>query len=565
MPQQKRSKKHPKVKAKTVPVQSGMTQHQMDHLKEVQQELKDRQVEALKLYRPNKNQAEVHETKASEVLVIGGNRSGKSLCTFVEDARAVTGQDPFKKYPEKDGILVIVGKDWKHIGLVAVPYLFNDGAFKIIRDEKTNDWRAFNPETDEERKAEAKPAPPLIPKRMIKSTSWLLRSANYMQRCTLHNGWEIHFFSSEGEPVQGFNCNRVHIDEDISDERWVPEMQARIVDRKGMLCWSAMPHSTNNALLGLKERAEASTADLGKESNIQQFKLRFLDNPYLDQEEKKKSIERWAALGDDILRMRAEGDFVTDSILMYPNFDMRIHGLDRTELPNGQIPHEWTRYAVIDPGHAVTAILFAAVPPDESYVLCYDQLYLRQCNATIFGKRFTEKVRDWHFHAFIIDAHGARLRDLGSGRLPSEQYTEQLVHHGIRSEITGSSFLAGCDDIQARTESTRVSLHIRPEGSPKLRVLEGTCPDLIREIKRYRKLVNYVSGTPIVTDKPNSKGEVHLCQCLEYLCAYRPHYHKPPIRNGEKEPWWVKWQQERKKRQGQGDPGHVYLGPQGGE
>ena len=88
-------------------------------------------------------------------------------------------------------------------------------------------------------------------------------------------------------------------------------MQARIVDRKGMLCWSAMPHSTNNALLGLKERAEASTADLGKESNIQQFKLRFLDNPYLDQEEKKKSIERWAALGDDILRMRAEGDFVT--------------------------------------------------------------------------------------------------------------------------------------------------------------------------------------------------------------------------------------------------------------
>ena len=219
MPTRKKSKKHPKVVAPKVSVESGMTQHQMEHLKEVQQELKDRQVEALKLYRPNANQAEVHETKASEVLVIGGNRSGKSLCTFVEDARAVTGQDPHKKYPEKDGILVIVGKDWKHIGLVAVPYLFSDGAFKIIKDEKTGEWRAFNPETDEDRRDEAKPAPALIPKRMIKSTSWLLRSANYMQKCTLHNGWEIHFFSSEGEPVQGFNCNRVHIDEDISDER----------------------------------------------------------------------------------------------------------------------------------------------------------------------------------------------------------------------------------------------------------------------------------------------------------------------------------------------------------
>lgn len=542
----------------------SLTQFQRDSLKELQSELRERKLEALRLYQPNPNQEAIHACPASEVLVIGGNRSGKSLCTFVEDARAATGQDPYGKYPKENGILVIVGKDWKHIGLTVVPYLFRAGAFRIIKDEQTGEWRAYNPATDEHRRAETKPAPPLIPPRFIKKTSWVLKSANYMQSCTLHNGWEIHFFSSEGEPVQGFQADRVHIDEDINNENWVPELLARIVDRRGKFQWSAMPHSTNNALLGLKERADASEQALGEKSSIRQFKLRFLDNPYLDNAEKKKSIERWAAIGEDVLRMRAEGDFITDSVLVYPNFDMRIHGMDRSELPDGQIPHDWTRYAVIDPGHAVTAILFAAVPPTEDYWLLYDQLYLRQCNAQIFGEEFEKKVRGWHFHAFIIDAHGGRLRDIGSGRLPVEQYTEQLVKRNVRSAVTGASFLAGCDDIIARCESTRNALHIRPNGSPILRVLRGACPDLERELKRYRKLVNYVSGTAIVTDRPNTKGEVHISQCLEYLCAYRPHYHAPPPQYKEPDPWWVKWQQERKKRLTAEQGSYVYLGPQGG-
>jgi hypothetical protein len=261
--------------------------------------------------------------------------------------------------------------------------------------------------------------------------------------------------------------------------------------------------------------------------------------------------------------MRAEGDFITDSVLVYPNFEMSIHAIDRGDLPNGQVPREWTRYAVIDPGHSVTAVLFCAVPPDEKYWLVYDQLYLRQCNARIFGEEFAKKVKDWHFHAFVIDAHGGRLRDIGSGRLPVEQYTEELMKHGIRSQITGSSFLAGCDDIPARCEATRTALHIRPEGTPTLRVLRGAVPDLEREIKRYRKHTNYVSGVAIVTDKPNTKGEVHLCQCLEYLCAYRPRYHKVPVQTGEAEPWWVKWQKDRKKRLGTDGPSYVSLGPQG--
>lgn len=561
MAKKKRSKRHPSSPAPSLPNIPSLTQYEREQLKNLQGELAERRIEALKLYKPTPQQEEIHKCRASEVLVIGGNRSGKSLCSFVEDARAACGKDPYGKYPEKDGVLCVVGKDWRHIGLVCYPYLFKAGAFKIVRDPVTQAWRAYDPVTDAALAKQTKPAPPLIPPRMVKSISWVLKSSNYISKAELHNGWTIWFFSSEGDPPQGFAASRVHLDEDLSNEDWVPEMQARLSDKKGLFWWSAMPHSKNDALIGLKERAERLVEEKRENPDIVEFRLRFLDNPHIDAEEKRKRIEAWAALGDDVLRMRSEGEVLTDSILVYPTFNMSVHGYDRSFLPQHDIPREWCRYAVVDPGHSVTAVLFAAVPPDESMVLVYDQLYIRQCNAVLFGEQFAKKITN-PFHAFIIDMHGGRLRDIGSGKLPVEQYTEQLVARNIRSRITGASFIAGCDDISARTEATRTLLHIRPSGTPKLRVLRSSVPDLEREMKRYKKKTTFVAGTAIVTDVPNTKGEVHLCQCLEYLCAYNPKYHEPP-KEIEPDAWWVKWAENRKKRQGQSGPAYVHLGPMG--
>lgn len=537
---------------------------QRDELKEMQAELASRRIEALKLYRPTPQQEEVHKCRASEILVLGGNRSGKSLCTFVEDARAVCGKDPYGKYPATDGVLVVVGKDWKHIGLTVYPLLFMAGAFKIIKDEATGEWRAYNPATDSAREKEAKPAPPLIPPRMVKKKSWILKSARYIQSCELTTGWQIYFFSSEGEAPQGFKASRVHIDEDVNNgDAWVPEMQARLSDLKGVLAWSAMPHSKNDALLGLSERADKLAEEGVENPSIVRFQLRFLDNPHIDDGEKQKRIEAWAALGEDVLRMRSEGEFISDSILCYPTFAMHVHGYDRSELEQNVVPDTWTRYAAIDPGHAVTSVLFAAVPPDESMLLVYDQLYIRNCNAIIFGEKMAEKCRGQSFYAFIIDMHGGRIREIGSGRLPVELYTEQLKAHGVVSETTGSSFLAGCDDIPARMSAVQNYLHIRPHGSPTLRVLRHSCPDLERELKRYKKKTQLVGGSYIITDVPNTRGEVHACQCLEYLCAYRPRYHKPKKEAGV-DPWYVEWMRKRQKRLAAEADDFIFLGPQSG-
>jgi hypothetical protein len=555
-------KKHPKIPPPVSPdgiENLGVTQHAFQQIREVQAELAERRLEALRLYRPMPHQEEFHKCVASERIVLGGNRGGKSLAVAVEAARAVTGQDPYGKYPEKDGNLAIVGRNWPHIGLVIYPILFKAGAFRIIKDEHTGQWRSIQKGDD---KSKSKPAPPLIPPRMIKDMSWVLKNAGYLNKVELTNGWTIWCFSSEGEPPQGYQADMIWLDEDLNNERWVGECQARLADRKGRFVWSAMPHSKNDALIGLCERADKAVEDNVPDPIIKKFTFRFLDNDFIDTEEKKKNIERWAALGQEELRMRAEGEFTTESTLMYPSFNPAVHILQRTELPDGKVPADWTRYVGIDPGHAVMATLFAAVPPDEKYLLIYDELYIRNCNALIWGEQFAEKAKDQAFRVFIMDMHGGALRDLGSGRLPHELYTEELKKRGIKSQASGVSFIPGSDDIAARTALVRQMLHVRGDGTTKLKILDGACPNLMREIKRYRKKTTSVNGQMFVTDVPYTRGDVHACQVLEYLCAYEPKYYPPPKVFGP-EPWWVKYLADKRRRQGQSEDSYVILGPTG--
>jgi hypothetical protein len=159
--------------------------------------------------------------------------------------------------------------------------------------------------------------------------------------------------------------------------------------------------------------------------------------------------------------------------------------------------------------------------------------------------------------------HGGRIRDIGSGRQVVEQYCEQLRKHGTRSVTTGSAFIAGCDEVIARTSAVRGYMHIRPVGTPKLRILRGSCPNLERELRRYRKKVVFQNGMSIVTDAPNTRGEVHACQCLEYLVAYEPKFHAQKQKVDETAgmpQWMIEYLARKNSRMGKQN--FVYLGPE---
>ncbi len=557
---------------------SSITEHQKKELRELYAERVKRESEALRLYEPLPFQDRYHSSHAKEILLQAGNQVGKSLAAFVEDARAATGQDPYEKYPKENGIMVCLGMDEGHIGRTIHKYLFREGSFKIIQDHATNKWRAWKPwiTEDWERKAETKPAPPLIPERFIKQFAWKKRAQHVFEICELHNGWTIYAMGSKGDPSQGFQADLVHIDEDLERAEWYDEMIARLSMRDGKLRWSALPHSKNDALVNLAERAED---EMGQDNaSTQVIRATIFDNPFMPEQVKQENIKRWKAKGEDEFRKRAMGELVTDSILMYPNFSKDVHNAIKFEDPrtpiqkylsenNGVPGSDWTRYMVVDPGHSVCAVTFYAVPPSVlgDHVVVYDELYIKNCTAAKFGAMVSQKTKEDQFEAFIIDAHGGRIREIGTGVLPRVQYTKELQKHSVKSNMRNHGFLSGSDDVPGREMKLRSWINVRPNGTTKLLVVVPRCPNLCREFNRFKKKT--ING--FVTDEGNRRGNCHAIETLEYAAAHGLKYVKPrakrkettaikQILNGRK-----KRSAQRRARKRGLSPDFINLGPQG--
>jgi hypothetical protein len=512
------------------------TEQQKQEMRLLYEERARRRIESLRLYEPLPFQDRFHSCNAKEALIQAGNQVGKSLCAFVEDARAATGQDPYEKYPKENGIMVCLGMDEGHIGRTIHKYLFRQGAFKIIKDLESHQWRAWKPwiEEDWARKDDAQPAPPLIPERFVKRFAWKKRAQHVFEVCELTNGWTIYAMGSKGEPAQGFQADLVHIDEDLERPEWYDEMIARLTMRDGKLRWSALPHSKNDALVNLAERAEDESKDENPSTVV--IRATIFDNPFMPESVKEENIKRWKKKGEDEFRKRALGEMITDSVLMYPTFSKDVHNAVKFEGPRhpiqqmltdnlGEPLDGWCRYMVVDPGHSICAVTFWTIPPPSlgDFVICYDELYLQQCTADKFGDAVARKAYGKTFQAFIMDAHGGRIREIGSGVLPRIQYSKQLEARGISSVDTGYGFLPGSDDIKGREMKLRDWLQIQPTGYPKMMVSIEKCPNLTREFYRFKKKT--ING--FVTDEGNRRGNCHAIETCEYAAAHGLKYITP--------------------------------------
>lgn len=485
--------------------------YEQERLRNIIGEFARRRTESLRLYEPLPSQERFHRSLFQERLLRGSNRGGKTLPAAVEVARAVTGQDPHGKYPRTGGLCVCVGKDGNHCADPMWRKLARSGAFRIIRDLRTGLWRAFHAydPSDLARVAEAKPAPPLIPQRFIKSIAWNNKKLSQPEKVTLHTGWEIMFRSSEGKPPQGIQADLVWFDEEIIDPDWYPELSGRIVENKGRFIWSATPQAGTEHLFNLHKRAQEG------DRLVEEVLVLLAENKHIDDQAK---LDFASKLSPEERRVRIDGDFAIIGHLVYPEYSPLVHNCDWF-----RIPDNWTRLLAIDPGRQICAVLFAAVPPNGNHVYFYDELYIRQCTAEILGERLKEKCGDHRFHVFLIDGHASRVGEMGSGVTVEQRYIDELKKHRIRSEH-GYCFTWGCDEPKAGELAFRSWLQIRPDGSTKLRVLRGACPEFENEIGRY----HYQKIRGLLTDKPLKKYD-HLMDCARYIAAYDPKYVKPKV------------------------------------
>lgn len=551
----------------------------------VANEIASRRIEALNLYVPQPTQDEFHRCNAPECMLMGGNRGGKSLAAFVECARAALGKDPHGKYPLRDGVLGIVGyKQW-HIGNVIYPYLFKAGAFKIIRDSETDLWRVYRPwvPQDVARKKEAKPAPPLIPPRMVEKFVWQDRAKNIFSNVFLKTGWEIKAFSSASKPDQGWQASLLAFDEDILDPSWYAEAAGRLIDRAGRLIWSALPHDANDAMARFAERADSQQESYergGDKPTTVVYRISMEANPYLPEEAKKAAVAGWKSMGEDVYRKRALGELVTDSVLMYPGFKQGIHGVDAYSgqlggepdkyLSNREVPLDWCRRLAVDPGHDTGAALLIATPPSGKWHLVYDEVYIRQCTAALIAQALDKVTNSFWFQTFLIDSHGGNLTSIDTGISPREAYEREMDRLDVRCVETKHRFIPGCSVIQYREEITRGMLAVSGSGAPQLLVDFDRCPNLDREMRRFRK--KKVNG--VVTDTGNRRSNTHLIECLEYLSAYlndasqpyiRPKGRRVKVTPGQRRvrDYWRRKRQRQEAANPYGVTSTIILGPQG--
>lgn len=506
-----------------------------EELRKVLVELASRQVEALKLYEPLPSQLAFHKSNAWERLLRGSNRGGKTLPATIEVIWLATGTHPYLPFPKKDARIFCVAKDERKLGEVIWRKMTKPGAFRIIRDLESGEWRAFRPATDWERKKESMPSPPLLPRRWIKHISWALKKDGIPKKVTLINGTEISFYSSKGAPPNGVDIDLAWFDEEIEVADWYSEICARLLDRatfeegSGKFFWSATPQAGAEQLWELHLHCEDERKN--PEPAAEEFFIALADNPFIGDREKKVLASKLTS--EEERRVRIGGEFAFVSYRMYPEFSKDIHGVD--PFP---IPYNWTRIAAIDPGRSPCAVLFGAIPPPfpdhdsrlpaelfGDFCYLFDELYLFECTAALFAKEMAVKTERQQFHAFLIDHRSGRQPQIASGVTTEEQYSEELAELRVRSTISGSGFVWGSDDRMGGIQKVASWLAIRPDGTTKLRVFRGCLPNWEREIERYRK--KKING--VITDQPVDRDD-HLMDDTRYIAQYDQKWVPPPTR-----------------------------------
>jgi len=504
-----------------------------DFVREALAELLRRRTAGLALYEPMAEQERFHACQAKIRVFRGGVRSGKSMACYVEVARAALGKDPYNKYPTNRPLDIwIVCYEESNIGRTVYRYLFEPGAYKIIRDLQTGQWRAFRPwlPEDQTREHEAMPSNPLIPPECVREIAWRAKKDRIFASVVIDpgpdhpmNGTRIRVFSSGREPPQSDPVDLVMIDEDLKYERFVPELVSRLADRKGRLIWAVFPHTKNNALINLHRIAEQEKEK--PDPTVVEFRGIFSNNIHLDAKERERTLRLWS---EEERRARDQGEFALDNVLVYPTFDHLVHSLPqflagqpRSPLDaawaSGNPPDDWTLYAAIDPGHTVAAALFVAVAPPSfgDYVVAFDELYLRNCEASYFARKFAEKVKGRPWEAFFIDMRGAQTGTAGKSYSALAIYKKEFKELGVMAARPG--FIPGSADVAGRVALVREWLLPRqqPHGLlPKFFYLRHKCPNLEREFGLYKKRV----GRDGINDMP-IPADNHLMDCLGYLAA----------------------------------------------
>ncbi len=493
-------------------------------LQSIRNRIEELRNEASRLVIPLPHAEAFHACTKKVVIGDGSNQSAKSFHFALEVMRALCNCDPYHKYP-KGGLAILVGLDGDHLADPMYKKLFKPGEFKLIRDEHTRQLRSVRPDPnnplrldpyDEAYREKWIDAPPLIPPRFVKRMAFEDVAKEIPRITELHTGWRILWRSSGGKPPQGVQAALAWADEELkSSNLWVNEIIPRLIKEGGRFLWSATPQRGGPELYELRKKADDGSP------YVASFTFLIKDNPYMSQEE--KDAFRSLLTSETEVRVRYDGEYAIVGRLVYPTYDpLRMHGCEPFE-----IPPNWTRYAIVDPGTENCVTLLCAIDPDEKHAWIYGGFLLHKADAVEWAYALKERERGVSFEGIIIDDKAGSQRSLNAPDTTAQRFAKAMEVADVKPRSRGSveGFFPGDSNVKSRTLALRGWLALRPEGDPfaglpRLQVMRGVVPELDRQIQNATTSETDQDKRMKYRDKP-----CDFLDTLEYCAAFDPRYY----------------------------------------
>ena len=249
----------------------------------------DSQIESVYSYTPHPKQKLFHESKAEEKLLIGGNRSGKTVSNVVECIWRLTKTHPFR--PDLNAI-----KEPIRGRIVTVS--LKEGLQKIVLP-MFKKW---------------------MPKKYLINRSWD-RSYNKEERTLyLADGSFIEFMTYEQdlEKFAGTSRHFVSFDEEPPMLIW-QECLMRLIDTDGDWWISMTPVEGLTWIFDMIYKPWEE----GNRPETLVVKVSMHDNPHLTTRGKEKILKN--VTDDEDRQAREEGSFVEVKGLVYKDFNVQLH------------------------------------------------------------------------------------------------------------------------------------------------------------------------------------------------------------------------------------------------
>jgi len=471
---------------------------------------------ALELYAPLPKIQPFHSETCKWRIVIGANRSGKTLCGAVELARAMCGKDPYGKYRRANGSALVIGLDYEHVGMLWRK-LYLPGAFQVVRERGAlrpirvvSDPRGGYTVDSREKDLPWVDAPPLVPHEEIDSIAWYDRARYIPRTITMKNGWRVSFVSSRASPRQGEHYDIIWLDEQIINPLVIEEVArgvVRVGEHQGYAIWTATGQKQNPLLYDIVKNNEHS-------KNVCVIGLSIYDNPFIEREE----VDIFSSmLTEDQRRVRIFGEFAINNWLVYPDFVPAKHVISE-DLCDITAPTaaNWTRYFALDPGTRFCATVFGAVN-DKGQMIIYDELEIRNGTAESWAAALQLRPDANAFQYWIVDQRAGRGRSMGSSKTVAALYSEAAAGRGVTPKIMGplARFVPGCDDPKLRREIVRRMLNNNIDGVPQLRIHQ-----------RCSKLIYQLTHAMFDEKDPDKRigKQYDLLDAMEYLVANQPKF-----------------------------------------